>query len=106
MNPVGSVAVPPLHVTLTVTAPAACDGVVVLIVLVFGADTAVAAAPPKSTVHAESKFVPVNVTEVPPAVVPLEGETFVRVGGGGGGGAATCTDPFMNVPPGKLCSEQ
>jgi hypothetical protein len=65
-----------------VTAPAACAGVVALIVVALGAETPVAAAPPKSTVHAESKFVPVNVTAVPPADVPVEGVTLESVGAG------------------------
>jgi hypothetical protein len=34
----------------------------------------------------ETKFVPVIVTEVPPAVGPELGETDVNVGGCGGGG--------------------
>jgi hypothetical protein len=101
VKPFASVTLPPLHVTLTVTGPAACAGVVALIVVALGADTPVAAAPPKSTVHDDPKFVPVNATAVPPEVVPLAGTTLASVGA-----AATCTEPFMNVPPGTLCSEQ
>jgi hypothetical protein len=82
VNPFGSVAVPPLQVTLTATGPAACAGVVALIVVADGAETPVAAAPPKSTVHPGAKFVPVNVTAVPPDVVPFEGATLVSVGAG------------------------
>ena len=44
----------------------------------------VAARPSKVTVNPdpETKFVPVRVTEVPPAVGPVAGETVVIVGAG------------------------
>lgn len=42
--------------------------------------TFVAAVPPNVTVAPVVKFVPVMVTAVPPAVVPLLGETLVTVG--------------------------
>jgi hypothetical protein len=45
--------------------------------------TPVAAMPPKVTVAPLTKFVPVMVTAVPPAVGPLFGETEVTVGGCG-----------------------
>jgi hypothetical protein len=57
-------------------------GVVAVIVVLFTTTTLVAAAPPNATVAPEAKFVPVIVTAVPPAVVPLPGLTLVTVGGG------------------------
>ena len=42
--------------------------------------TFVAAALPNVTVAPEAKFVPVIVTEVPPAATPLFGDTLVTVG--------------------------
>ena len=65
----------PLLVTVTFTVPAACAGVVAVIV-VLPQDVTVAAAPPKSTpgnagVHA--KLVPLSVTTVPPARSPVAG---------------------------------
>jgi hypothetical protein len=44
----------------------------------------VAAVPPKLTVAPALKPVPVMVTEVPPAVVPVFGETELTVGAGVG----------------------
>ena len=43
--------------------------------------TAVAAAPPKVTLLAPVKLVPVIVTACPPAVEPLFGATLATVGG-------------------------
>ena len=43
--------------------------------------TFVAAVPPNVTVAPAAKFVPVIVTAVPPAVVPLFGLTLLTVGG-------------------------
>ena len=40
------------------------------------------AAPPKLTLVAPPRLVPVIVTTVPPAVVPLDGDTPVTAGGG------------------------
>ena len=51
----------------------------------------VAAAPPKLTPVAPERLVPVIVTLVPPAVLPLAGEIPVTIGGaGGGGGGEPC----------------
>jgi hypothetical protein len=72
----------PLTVTVTVTAPALPAGVVAVIVVAFTTVTPVAAAPPNVTVAPEAKFVPVIVTDVPPAVVPLFGLTLLTVGTG------------------------
>ena len=70
----------PFTVTVTVTAPAACAGVVAVIVVVFTTTTLVAAVPPNVTVAPEAKFVPVIVTAVPPAAGPLFGDTLLTVG--------------------------
>jgi hypothetical protein len=70
----------PTFVTVTVTAPAAPAGVVAVIDVLLTTTTFVAAAPPNVTVAPEAKFVPVIVTAVPPAVVPLFGDTLVTVG--------------------------
>jgi hypothetical protein len=68
-------------VTVTVTAPALLAGVVAVIVVLLLTTTLVAAAAPNVTVAPVAKFVPVIVTAVPPAVVPLLGLTLVTVGG-------------------------
>ncbi len=70
----------PFTVTVTVTAPAACAGVVAVIVVLFTTTTLVAAVPPNVTVAPEAKFVPVIVTAVPPAAGPLFGEAPLTVG--------------------------
>jgi hypothetical protein len=67
-------------VTVTVTAPASPAGVVAVIVVLFTTVTPVAAVPPTVTVAPAVKFVPVIVIVVPPAVVPLLGDTPVTVG--------------------------
>jgi len=72
---------PLLFVAATVTAPALPAGVVAVITVALTTVTFVAAAPPNVTVVPEAKFVPVIVTAVPPAVVPLFGLTPVTVGG-------------------------
>lgn len=71
---------PPVFVTATVTAPAAWDGVFAVMLVELTTTTLVAAVPPKVTVAPVAKFVPVIVTAVPPAVVPLVGDTLVTVG--------------------------
>ena len=48
--------------------------------------------PPIVTVVPEMKFVPVIVTEVPPAVVPEDGEMLVTVGGPETGTTLTLED--------------
>jgi hypothetical protein len=68
-------------VTVTVTAPAFPAGVVAVIVVLLTTVTLVAATLPNVTVAPAAKFVPVIVTDVPPAVVPLFGETLLTVGG-------------------------
>ena len=74
--------VPPGVVTTTLTAPAARAGVVQVIVAAFTTFKAVALVPPKVTLVAPVKFVPVSVTTVPPAVLPVFGATLVSVGSG------------------------
>ena len=75
---------PSLFSTLTLTAPAACEGVVAVIVVALTTVTAVAAVPPMVTVGPAMKPVPVIVTAVPPLVVPEIGATLVTVGAGNG----------------------
>ena len=72
--------VPPGVVTATSTNPAACAGVVAVIVVAFTTVTPVAAKPAKVTEVAPVKLVPVMVTEVPPTVGPDAGEMPVTVG--------------------------
>ena len=73
----------PATVTMTSKVPAACAGVVALICVLLMTLTPVAAAPPTVTVAVASKFVPVIVIAVPPAVGPDVGLTPVTVGAGG-----------------------
>ncbi len=78
--------VPPDVVTVTLTAPAAPAGAVTVSDVVDAAVT-VAAVEPKSTVSPDAVAlnpVPVIVTVVPPAVVPLVGLIDVIAGTGGG----------------------
>jgi hypothetical protein len=67
-------------VTVTVTAPALPAGVVAVMDVPLTTTTLVAAAVPNVTVAPATKFVPVMVTAVPPAVGPLFGLTLVTVG--------------------------
>src|SRR3989442_6884986 len=69
-------------VTVMFTAPAACAGVVAVIVMLFTTLTPVAALPPRLTVAPGAKLVPVIVTAVPPVVGPDEGATLPTVGAG------------------------
>ena len=71
---------PPGLVTVTVTAPTLPAGVVVVICVPLTTTTLVAAVVPNVTVAPVTKFVPVIVTGVPPAVGPLFGETTLTVG--------------------------
>ena len=75
------VALVPLElVTATLTVPAEPAGVTALIWVALSTATEVAAAPPKVTPAPDTKPVPLRVTAVPPAAVPLEGEMPARVG--------------------------
>ena len=73
--------VPLAVVTVTSTVPALPAGALAVIDVALSA-VIVAAVVPKSTAVAALRFVPVMVTDVPPAVEPLVGETAVTVGGG------------------------
>ena len=71
---------PPGFVTVTLTAPAACAGVVAVIVMPPLTLTPVAALPPIVTVAPDAKFVPVIAIFVPPLVGPVAGDTVEIVG--------------------------
>ena len=79
-------------VTTTLTAPAACAGVVAVIEVLLPKLTPVAAVPPIVTVAPDTKFVPVIVTGVPPNVVPDAGEIDVTVVQGAGLGVRISDD--------------
>ena len=71
--------VPPGVVTVISTVAAECAGEVAWIRVPL-LDRMVPAVPPKLTAVAPVNPVPLMVTELPPAVVPLVGETEVIVG--------------------------
>ena len=73
-----AVAVPPGVVTVTSTMP--LPGGLVTVICVLESAVIVPAAPPKLTLVAPARLVPVIVTAVPPAVVPLDGDTPVTAG--------------------------
>ena len=73
---------PPSVVTIIPTAPAVVRaGVIQVIVVLFTTLREVAAKPSNVTDVAQVKFVPVIVTLVPPAVLPVNCEMFVIFGG-------------------------
>src|ERR1041384_2207061 len=74
-------------VTTTLAAAAACAGVVAVIEVLLLTVTPVAAVPPMLTLAPLTKFAPLIVTDVPPAVVPVFGVMLLTVGAGAGGGA-------------------
>ena len=81
MNPLVSVPLwPPVLVTTTLTAPAACAGVVAEIEVLLTTVMFVAAVPPKVTDAPAAKLVPVMLTAVPPLVEPELGETELTAG--------------------------
>ena len=81
MNPLARLPLCPLGlVAVTVTAPALPAGVVAVMLVLLATITFVAAVPPNVTVAPATKFVPLIVTAVPPAVEPLLGETLLTVG--------------------------
>jgi hypothetical protein len=81
VNPLLRVPLSPFGlVTLTVTAPADRAGVVAVIVVALVTLTLTAATPPNATVAPIKNFVPVIVTEVPPAIDPEAGATLETVG--------------------------
>ena len=71
---------PPGVVTETLFAPATCDGVTAVTVVVSSTVTPVASLVPSRTAVAPVRFVPVMVIVVPPAVGPRFGVTAVTVG--------------------------
>ena len=75
---------PPGVVTMTLVDPADPAGVTQVMLVALTTLTLVAATPPKVTPVAPVKLVPVSVTLVPPAVLPLFGLTLVSVGGATG----------------------
>ena len=72
---------PPPVVTIMPTAPALRAGVIQVIVVLFTTLIVVAAIPSNVTKVAPVKFMPVIVTLVPPAVLPVNGEILVIAGG-------------------------
>ena len=72
--------VPAGVVTRTLAVPRLPAGVLQVIVVALTTTTLVAAAPPMVTAVVPVKFVPVIVTAVLPAVLPLVGEMLVTVG--------------------------
>lgn len=82
VNAADAVPVPLGVVTVTSTGPAACAGVVAVIVVRSTTTTLVARTPPNLTSVAPTRFVPVMTTLVPPVVGPLFGDTDVTAGAG------------------------
>src|SRR2546423_15493546 len=74
-------------VTVTLTVPAACAGVLAVMLVALTRTTFVAATPPIVTAAPLWKPGPVMVTFVPPATVPNAGAVPVTVTAGGGAGA-------------------
>ena len=74
--------VPYIVVTIMPTAPVLRVGVMQVIVLLFTTLIEVADNPPNVTKVAPVKDVPVIVTLVPPAVLPVNGKMLVITGGG------------------------
>ena len=68
-------------VTITLRVPALCAGVIQVIVVLFTMLREVAAIPPNVTDVAPVKDVPVIVTLVPPAVLPVNVEMLLITGG-------------------------
>jgi hypothetical protein len=91
--PLCRVAIPAISVTCTSTVPGKPTGVTHVICVGDTTFTLVAGFPPKITAVVPEKFVPINVTEVPPAEGPLVGEipVIVRLTGIIGTPKATAT---------------
>ena len=77
---VPALALPPGVVTVTLTVPVPAG--LVTVICVLESAVILAAAPPKLTPVAPLRLVPVIVTAVPPAVVPLDGDNPVIAGAG------------------------
>ena len=80
VKPLFSVPVRPLEDTATFTTPAGPAGTVAVRDVLLNTVTLVAALVPNITVAGMAKFVPVIVTDVPPATGPTLGETLITVG--------------------------
>lgn len=80
MKAFDNVPVPAVVVTVTLTVPAERDGAVAVIFVGLSTRTNVADVPPKATEGVPEKFVPLIVTDVPPAVGPDVGLIEVIVG--------------------------
>ena len=80
MKPPASVPVPPGVVTETSTEPADPAGVTAVSSVALTIVNDAAGVEPKATAVATSRFVPVIVTDVPPAGRPKDGETEATVG--------------------------
>lgn len=91
-----TVADPPGVVITTSTAPAVFAGVTTVTDVALTLVTDRPAVPPKVTDDVPVKFVPVIVTDVPPAAGPDDGEIPVTVG------AARYVNPPANVPDKRL----
>ena len=81
MNDENVLLVPYIVVTIISTSPALCEGVLQVIVVLFTMLREVAAKPSNVTDVASVKDVPVIVTLVPPAVLPVNGKILVIAGG-------------------------
>jgi hypothetical protein len=81
---------PPMVVTTALTALAACAGVTAVICVAELTTKDVAAAPPKVTLVAPDRFVPVIVTLCPPPRGPAFGERLVIAG-------APLRDPVLRM---------
>ncbi len=81
MNDENVLLVPYSVVTIMPTSPSLRAGVIQVIVVLFTTLIEVAAIPPNVTDVAPVKEVPVIVTLVPPAVLPVNGEILVTTGG-------------------------
>jgi hypothetical protein len=75
-----ALALPPGVVTVMFTVPVPAG--LVTVIWVLESAVIVPPAPPKLTPVAPLRLVPLIVTAVPPAVVPLDGEIAVTAGGG------------------------
>ena len=91
---------PSARVTVTSTAPAACPGVLAVIVVALRAAALAAAVPPNETVVPALKLVPEIVSCVPPRDVPDATESVVM---SGAGAAENVKAPvFVALPPPRL----
>jgi hypothetical protein len=88
------------RITVTPTAPAACAGVLAVIVVALRAAALAAAVPPNETLVPVVKLVPEMFTNVPPRDVPFATVSAVTVGAGA---AEKVKAPvFVALPPPRL----